>query len=321
MISYRPFRNSDPPHLARIWRRQPPLRGRAPAMSAAQLDELVLSKPYFDPQGLMVAEVDDTPVGFVHAGFGPTENFNALSRQQGVVSMLLVEEHPQRDEIADALLERAEQYLSRAGAKKMMAGGAGVVCPFYLGLYGGSRLPGVLDSDSALRDFYLRHGYTQSDHISVLHRELASFRPVTDRTQVQIRRSTQLELVEDPAARNWWEACTLGGFEQIAVQMDPKDRGQPWATARFWSMGPLGQAWGVNAVGLIDIVVDPQRRGGGVATCLLGEALRPLSQRGIMLVEAQVSDANSAAIRLLTRLGFVQVDAGTVLSKDANGAA
>ncbi|MCE9556060.1 MAG: GNAT family N-acetyltransferase, partial [Planctomycetes bacterium] len=60
MITYRPFRNSDPPHLARIWRRQPPLRGRAPAMSAARFDELVLAKPYFDPQGLIIAENDDS---------------------------------------------------------------------------------------------------------------------------------------------------------------------------------------------------------------------------------------------------------------------
>lgn len=288
-------------------------------MSASRLDEFVLSKPYFDPQGLIVADVDDTPVGFVHAGFGPTENLSALSRQQGVVSTLMVEDDPHHDEIADALLQRAEQYLSHAGAEKVMAGGAGAICPFYLGLYGGSRLPGVLDSDTSMRDFYLRHGYTQSDHINVMHRELASFRPVTDRTQVQIRRSTQLELVDDPPARSWWEACTLGSFEQIAVQINPKDHGQPWATARFWNMGPLGQAWGINAVGLIDIVVDPQRRGGGVATCLLGEALRPLSQRGIMLVEAQVSDSNAAAIRLLHRLGFVQIDAGSVLSKDTNG--
>lgn len=320
MISYRPFRNTDPPALARIWRAQPPLRGRAPEMSAFRLEELVLSKPYFDPHGLIVAAEHDEPVGFVHAGFGPTDDLSALARRQGVVSMLLVQDDARHDEIANALLGQSEAYLRQAGAESFIAGGAGVNCPFYLGLYGGSRLPGILDSDTALRDFYLRHGYTPSDHVSVLHRELASFRPVTDRTQVQIRRSTQLEIVEDPPARNWWEACTLGCYEQIAVRMEPKDQGQPWASARFWSMGPLGQSWGVNAVGLIDIEVDPSRRGGGVATCLLGESLRPLAQRGIALVEAQVSDSNAAALRLLRRLGFVQVDAGTVLTKNVTGA-
>jgi len=320
VITYRPFRNTDPPALARIWRGQPPLRGRAPSMSAFRLEELVLAKPYFDPHGLIVATDEDAPVGFVHAGFGPTVDLSALSRKQGVVSTLLVQDDPRHDEIAAALLNQAEAYLRGGGAEKVLAGGAGPNCPFYLGLYGGSRLPGILDSDTALHDFYLRHGYTQSDHIGVLHRELASFRPITDRTQVQIRRCTQVEIVEDPPARNWWEACTLGTFEQIAVQMDPKDHGQPWASARFWSMGPLGQAWGVNAVGLIDIEVDPNRRGGGVATCLLGEALRPLAQRGITLVEAQVSDSNAAAQRLLRRLGFVQVDGGTVLTKNVNGA-
>ena len=286
-------------------------------MHVARLDELILAKPYFDPQGLIVATQDETPIGFVHAGFGPSEDLSTLLKKQGVVSALVVPDDPRHEGIADALLERAEEYLRQAGAEQIMAGGAGTVCPFYLGLYGGSRLPGILDSDTAALQVYLRHGYTARDQIAVLHRELSSFRPLSDRTQLQIRRSTQLNVVEDPPARSWWEACTLGSFEQIAVQMDPKDLGQPWASARFWSMGPLGQAWGVNAVGLIDIEVDPNRRGGGVATCLLGEALRPLSQRGIMLVEAQVSLSNAAALRLLKRLGFVQIDAGTVLLKSA----
>ena len=35
--------------------------------------------------------------------------------------------------------------------------------PFYLGLYGGSGLPGVLDSDTVARELYRLHGYDPID--------------------------------------------------------------------------------------------------------------------------------------------------------------
>ena len=74
MIGYRIFRNSDPPHLADIWRTHAGRRGLMQPMTAALLEELVLSKPYFDPQGLIVATDGNHPVGFAHAAFGPTED-------------------------------------------------------------------------------------------------------------------------------------------------------------------------------------------------------------------------------------------------------
>jgi hypothetical protein len=63
VIRYRPFRNTDPPHLAEVWRAQPPLRALMQPMSVAILDRLILSKPYFDRQGLIVAVEDEQPIG------------------------------------------------------------------------------------------------------------------------------------------------------------------------------------------------------------------------------------------------------------------
>ena len=55
MIHYRPFLNSDPPALAEIWRSQSPSRALIQLMTPAVLDDLVLSKAYFDRQGLILA--------------------------------------------------------------------------------------------------------------------------------------------------------------------------------------------------------------------------------------------------------------------------
>lgn len=77
MIHFRSFRNTDPPALCEIWRSQPPRRGLVSSLSPMLLDRYVLSKPYFDREGLIVAEDDDRPIGFAHAGFGPEIDLNS----------------------------------------------------------------------------------------------------------------------------------------------------------------------------------------------------------------------------------------------------
>ena len=79
MIRYRPFLNHDPPAIAEIWRSQPPQRGLVQPMSPQLFEHLVLSKSYFDRFGLMLAVEGDHPIGFVHAGFGPSSKLSAIS--------------------------------------------------------------------------------------------------------------------------------------------------------------------------------------------------------------------------------------------------
>ena len=78
MIHFRPFRNTDPPALVDIWRSQPPLRRRAQGIDVTAMERFVFSKPYFEREGLIVAEEAGRPVGFVHAGFGPVEDGSTL---------------------------------------------------------------------------------------------------------------------------------------------------------------------------------------------------------------------------------------------------
>jgi hypothetical protein len=78
VFQIRPFRNSDPPHLATIWRSQPPQRGLAQPINASLLELCVFSKQFFDPEGLLVATRDEVPVGFAHAAFGPNDDCSCL---------------------------------------------------------------------------------------------------------------------------------------------------------------------------------------------------------------------------------------------------
>ena len=71
MIDYRTFRNTDPPALVDLWNDSFTGRGAAYLRGTVLLEYFSFAKPYFDPQGLIIASADNHVVGFVHAGFGP----------------------------------------------------------------------------------------------------------------------------------------------------------------------------------------------------------------------------------------------------------
>ena len=283
-------------------------------MSATLFDQLILSKPYFDREGLIVAVDDERPVGFIHAGFGPTDDEMDLSTELGVICLLLVRPDVDQDAIAAELLARGEAYLRARGANLLYAGGIRPLVPFYWGLYGGSEMPGVLDSDAWMQTLYQSHGYRPIDRVTIFHRDLAGFRPTVDRRQMQIRRSNRLEVVLDPPARTWWEACTQGVMNRVRYELRQGDA--TVASALFWDLQPLATAWGVNAQGLIHIEVAPDKHKQGIATYLLSEALRELHQQGVTLIEAQTMEHNPSALALYNRLGFTAIDHGSVLRKE-----
>ncbi|NIP84881.1 MAG: GNAT family N-acetyltransferase, partial [Planctomycetales bacterium] len=90
------------------------------------------------PAGLLVAVVEDQPIGFAHAGFGPAADLSRLDHGQGVISMLAVPARPDRQSVAAQLLQDSEKYLRDRGAEKIYALDNGQISPFYVGLYGGS---------------------------------------------------------------------------------------------------------------------------------------------------------------------------------------
>jgi ribosomal protein S18 acetylase RimI-like enzyme len=170
------------------------------------------------------------------------------------------------------------------------------------------------------QDFYLAHGYREIGRARVLHRELARFRPIVDRQQMQIRRRTSLQICADPPATSWWEASTFGSFERTLLTLQSRDGGAPVARAMFWKMEPLATVWGIHAAGLVEVEVAGTERRQGLGTYLLGEAFRHLHGEGLALVEAQARDSNPAARALFAKLGFEQVDESVIFRKEFNAA-
>jgi ribosomal protein S18 acetylase RimI-like enzyme len=317
MLNYRTFRNTDPPVLTELWRSHSGRRGLTEPVSPDLFEQFVFAKLYFDYGGLIIARDGDRAVGFAHGGFGPNEAEDGISTELGVVCLVLIRPDYDEPDVAAALLERCEVYLRERGAKVIYGGAIRPLNPFYLGLYGGSELPGVLDSDRAAREAFVSHGYQEIDRTLILHRDLNDFQAHIDRHQMQIRRRMIVEVTEDLPTRTWWEACTLGEFDLTRFELIPRGRTTALAWALFRSMEP-GGGFDTSgpSVGLIDLEVDQSVRRRGLAVFLLSEAFRHFNRQGITQVEAQVMEHSLAARAMYTKLGFRQIGQGSVFRKD-----
>lgn len=315
-IRYRTFRNTDPPHLVDVWRSQPPERALMQPLSIPLVDQLVLAKQYFDPEGVVLAFDGELPVGFAHAAFGPTDDGRRVDTSLGVTHIVMVRPHYQGKGIGRELLARTEDYLRRRGAGVLYAGGVGQLNGFYLGLYGGSELPGVLDSSQRAQRLFQASGYREIDRTIVLQRETMTFRSPIDRRLMALRRTTSLRAEYDPPSPNWWHASTYGAFSIVRYALDLK---QPnvvdAATLDCWMMDTFTRSWGVQAAGLFALQVRPELQRQGLGTFLVGEALHQLRSAGIALVEAQTMVHNTPALGLYRKLGFHVVDQGAVYRK------
>jgi GNAT superfamily N-acetyltransferase len=315
MLTFRAFRNTDPPVLTELWQSRAGQFGLALPISSDLLEQFIFAKLYFDYQGLVIASEGGRAVGLAHAGFGPDEEENAVSTELGTTCLVLVRPDCDEDKVAEGLLERSEDYLRRHGAKVVYGGGIRPLNAFYLGLYGGSELPGVLDSDTLAQRLYTTHGYREIDRTILLRRDLGNFEAPVDRRQMQIRRQALVEVATDPPTRTWWEACTLGEFDLTRFDAVPRTGGAPVASATFRVMestlaGPR------RAMGLIDLWVDESFRRRGVAVFLLIEAFRQFARQGAQTIEIQAMQHNLAALGLYRKLGFQQVGQGSVFRKE-----
>jgi GNAT superfamily N-acetyltransferase len=315
MLTYRKFRNTDPPIMTALWRSRADQPGLHQPVSCDLFEQLVFSKLYFDYDGLIFAYEDHTPVGFAHAGFGPNEQQNVISYDLGVTSIMVVRPDCAEAETAAGLLEQCEQYLRGRGAKVFYGGGIQPLNPFYLGLYGGSELPGLLDTDIVARQAFESHGYQVIERTKINQVELTNFEAVIDRQQMQIRRQMLVEETIDYPTRTWWEACTLGSFDLTRFEMVPRVGGPPVSWAMFRSMEPTGNQPSGRRSGLIEFFVDPAYRRRGYATFLLSEVFRQFLRQGITTVEAQAMESNISAINLYKKLGFKQIGEGSVYRK------
>lgn len=315
VVEYRTFRNDDPPRLAALWNEVFTGRGAVRLRTASPLERYVLSKPYFDRNGMFLALDGPVPVGFAHAGFGADADEREQAYTEGVICAIGVRPSHRRRGIGRELMRRCEAYLADKGSQGVWAGSVDPLNPFYLGLYGGSELPGFLESDPDT-DGFLRHlGYQRRDTCLVFQKLLHEPINVPDARFPEIRRRYEVCIEPWTGTASWWQECVRGPLEFIGFHLQEKSTEKIAARAAVWEMDGFTWRWNQPAVGIVDVHVAEDCRRQGLAKFMLAQMLRHLQDQYFGVTEVQAMQTNTAAVQLYQKIGFTQVDQGHVYRK------
>ncbi len=311
-ISYRPFRNADPPGILRLWNQCELGRGAARAQSTDLFETINYAQPYFDPQGLILALHDREPVGFIHAGFGFNAERTAIDPSVGLLCAVMVRPDYRRRGIGRALVRLAEQYLRDRSVTSLQAGQSRGRDPFYYGLYGGSRPSGFLDSDPLAAPFFSAVGYLPREKIGIYQRDLAIKRDPTSMRLMGLRRATELVIGEAPAAPTFWWYTHLGRMDSLRFCLVDKKSQATLAAVSVIGLEQYVSVWNERAMGLVDMFVAEEHRGQGYGQALLVETMRRVRQDLITRADFHVPDARSDLTRAAEGAGFIRLESATV---------
>jgi ribosomal protein S18 acetylase RimI-like enzyme len=314
VVDYRNFRNTDPPHLVELWNASFPGRGAVTLRGSNLLERHVFAKPFFDPNGIVIAEENQRVVGYGHFGRCQAEG----SDMQGVTCALAVLPSHRRRGIGTQLLYRGEEYLLQQGAKQMLAGGHGAQSPFYAGIYGGSDSPGFLRSDPAAEPFFRRHRYNVRDVILVLQRKLETPLKTPDPRFCALRDRYDIIMGSPRTLGGWWEECTIGCLEPIEFVVEDRQKQEFVGRALIWEMEGFSQRWGKPSIGILNFWIREDYRGQGLGKLLMTQVLRQIQEQFFEVAEIQIAEKNNVALSLLRGLGFETVDRGQIFTKSVS---
>jgi ribosomal protein S18 acetylase RimI-like enzyme len=279
-------------------------------MSATIFEDIVLSKPYFDPQGLFIAEHQRELVAMALVGFAPNESQSDLDFRSAIISRLMVDPRISFDEVADRLLKKCYEYANSKSTEKIWYGSQFPHSPFLDGAYGGNLVPGVLESEPLLADVLRRHDFVQTDVVEAFHLALSKFRKVVSRQQITVRRNFEIEVSADPNPSSWYNACCFGKQNCVDFLLAERQENLTRGNLRFWEVQPLSAAWGRRTAGMYFLEIDNEARRSGLATLLMSEAFRQLQDIGFGHVEVQALGSDRPTIALFEKLGFENIDRG-----------
>jgi GNAT superfamily N-acetyltransferase len=317
---FRRFKNTDPPALAEVWNEAHTARGAYPLRTPGLLERWVFSKPYFDPDGLIIAEddADNTVLGYGLAGFSPTEDLSALSHDEGVICSVAVRPSARRKGVGRGVVEQLEGYLKTRGAKRLRAGPVWPQCPFGFGIYGGTSCPGFLATDPDADPFFKSLGYSPADNTLVFQKKLDQPLTVADARFGMLRRRYDTQVLRAAAVNTWWHDCVWGTLEPVEFRIvDKLANNIPCARAVVWELEGYGWRWGFPSAGILDIQVRGDVRRQGIAKLLIAQILRFLQDQFFGICELHAAADRADIVALCKSTTMEQVDVGTSYLKNA----
>lgn len=325
-FTIRPFVNADPPRLFGVLRRALSV---AHIASVAEMQEGFFGLPYSDHNGMWVAVDDESQqvIGFALCGPAPRRDGGDLDVQRGIVRLVVIDPDVSEPQpLAVALIRRCEERLVANGATSILAGTSHSCIPFSMGLFGLLEEVPCPEENSPVHRAFLECGFRSDQEVHRFSRSLVGYRPKFTAKVVRQRNLLDLHFDDHPKPRHWWEACLMAYHQWLEVTVHRTDHALglaapaiarvatcvsiPRSTKAFYSTP--------RRAGIINVQVDPEFQRQGVATYLLGETLRFLSNEcQVKSVEAYVASEFESLIALLEHEGWNRLPPQSLLVKDA----
>lgn len=301
----RNFRNVDAPALAEIWNDHWSMLGPSPVVTAPMVEQAVLSRTFFDPARLLVAETADGLCGWCHHGLDGEDSKIALIT---AVCLKPGAEAEGGELIAEALRRIAEDGIRqvRAGALRDRRFGLSGLNPVGHG-------SGIPDADVRVTSLLSQAGFSAGESATQMVVSTESYRPPVSREALQFRRSTTLSRETRPAS----DTRLASAMAHLDVECHRlRDRsGKILGELDLWCSDPEAEVMSPHHA-IVDFGESLSRgKLEPAESFLLGAVLQSLAARHIHSVET-VIDADQTQLRdQLQSLHFRAAESGHVWHK------
>jgi len=282
-------------------------------ISTSEFEMFVLSRPYFEAAGLIVATDDNTNqiIGFTHCGFGPadpTTFCRSVDKSLGTIALVC---SGADESLQHALVQAGITHLKSQGAGVIYAGGRFPLNPFYWGLYGGSEFSGILAVESGLHAALVRNGFAESARSVLFEFNLAGAEPRHIKNIV-LKRDSQLSIIEDDSLGCPWTELAIEPFHPMNVEIRKRHDKATVASAVLWPMLLYGRRDLRSRIGLISVDVAPENRRQGYGRLVVTEAIKCAMELSYDVMCVQTDATNLPAIKLYEAIGFKQVETASL---------
>ena len=300
----RSFCNADLPALARVWSDHWAAADTPPPVSATIMDRAILSRAFFSPDQLLVAEVDGQVEAWCHfnrPGKGeqqwqgtPEENLAVLS------AICFTQAGLSR---CDQLLAAAIQRMSELGCDQILVGPMRDQQCGYAGLPPIGHGIGVPNVDVRGASLLSRHGFSPQSRFDRMVVTTAPYRPPVNREMMQFRRTTRAERSSVMPGSGRY-ASAMAHLDIEHHQLINHRNGDHLANVRLWLSDPEAQVMSC-AEAILDLsVTENPTQLTAPETFLVAALIQSMATRCVFRVETAINADHEQLREQLLSLNF-----------------
>lgn len=276
--------------------------GPTPNISAAKFEQAILSRTFFQPSSILLAETNDVAQGFSH--YAPCRT----SETTAVICAVCFA--PACDSsVREQLLAATQKQIAESGFDRIQVGVVRDEEQGYAGLDPIGHGIAIATADTRTTELLQQSGYSPQRSALRMTVSTHGYRPPVSREALQFRRTSQVQ----SGAFIHRDSRHSSGMSHLDMELHRLvDRGgHQLAQVNLWVSDPEAEVMSPSMV-ILDIAEAHQR--GQLEpgeSYLIGTLVQSLAQRRIGTVETAVDSDKTELVAQLQSLHFRIVDEGT----------